>query len=97
MAAAVEGATQRGVACTRGFAPSLPVVGFGREEGGTSLLARLLAYLGTTPTGDTYRPDLIIYGYHSSGPVLLDFTFRNPLCPTHVSQASTARLAEPGW
>jgi hypothetical protein len=53
----------------------------------------LQAYLGTTPSGDTYRPDLIIYGYHSSGPVLLDFTFRHPLCPTHLGQASTARLA----
>jgi hypothetical protein len=53
----------------------------------------LQASLGTTPSGDSYRPDLIIYGYHSSGPVLLDFTFRNPLCPTNVRIASTARLA----
>mmetsp|Transcript_39398 Transcript_39398/g.125761 ORF Transcript_39398/g.125761 Transcript_39398/m.125761 type:complete len:117 (-) Transcript_39398:796-1146(-) len=53
----------------------------------------LEAYLGTSPAGDAHRPDLITYGYHSSGPVLLGFTFRSPLCPTHVTVASTARLA----
>ena len=56
----------------------------GSRRSGRGHFSDLEAYLGTTPSGDTYRPDLIIYGYHSSGPVLLDFTFRNPFCPQRV-------------